>query len=103
MKLWLDDSRKAPEGWTWYTCPWKALRHVLALEANITEWSLDHDLGPNTPSGYDFISMILLLIDRGLKVHVPDNVGLHSMNPVGRDNMVMVLKEIRRRQHDSTT
>ena len=97
MKLWLDDIREAPDGWTWYTSPWTALRHVLCMEQEITEWSLDHDLGLDVPSGHDFLSMILTLIDRGCSIHIPENITLHSMNPVGRDNMLMVLEEIKRR------
>ena len=93
MKLWLDDIREAPEGWVHFTCPWRALEAILRLGDMIEEWSLDHDLGDNVPTGYDFLCMIELLVAKGLSVHVPP-VNIHSANPVGRDNMLSALASI---------
>ena len=93
MKLWLDDIREAPEGWEWFTCPWKALYFVLRMDDEIDEWSLDHDLGENVPTGYDFLCMIELLLACGLKVHVPE-VSIHSDNSIGIKNMRSALGSI---------
>jgi hypothetical protein len=94
MKLWLDDIREAPEGWVHFTSPWKALEAILRLGDKIEAWSLDHDLGENVPTGYDFLCMIELLLAQGLEVHIPAEVYIHSANPVGRDNMLGALGSI---------
>lgn len=94
MKLWLDDIREAPEGWVHFTSPWKALEAILRHGDMIEEWSLDHDLGDNVPTGYDFLCMIELLVAKGLEVHIPAEVNIHSANPAGRDNMLAALGSI---------
>lgn len=43
MKLWLDDERPAPEGWTWVKTVTDCLFHLLQFE--VTDLSLDNDLG----------------------------------------------------------
>lgn len=43
MKLWLDDVRPAPAGWTWVKTVDEARDAVLA--GGVDEMSLDHDLG----------------------------------------------------------
>lgn len=43
MKLWLDDIRPAPIGWTLATHAASALQHLLT--GQVIEASLDHDLG----------------------------------------------------------
>jgi len=42
MKLWLDDRRPAPEGWTWARTALNAFRILAATE--VDEVSLDYDL-----------------------------------------------------------
>lgn len=42
-KLWLDDVRPAPEGWTW--CKNIEDAKALLLTGTVVEASLDHDLG----------------------------------------------------------
>ena len=43
MKLWLDDERPAPVGWTWVKTTDEATAHLAA--GGVAEASLDHDLG----------------------------------------------------------
>jgi hypothetical protein len=58
MKLWLDDERPAPTGWRHVTTAQSAL---IALYANdVTELSLDHDLGDDEVygTGYDVLLVL---------------------------------------------
>lgn len=43
MKLWLDDVRPAPEGWTWVKTVDEARARLVA--GGVDHLSLDHDLG----------------------------------------------------------
>lgn len=43
IRLWLDDVRPAPEGWTWIKTVDEAKTYLMAGDVN--EASLDHDLG----------------------------------------------------------
>ena len=43
VKLWLDDVRPAPLGWTW--CKTVAAAQALLMTGSVEEASLDHDLG----------------------------------------------------------
>jgi hypothetical protein len=43
VRLWLDDVRPAPDGWTW--CRSTADAKVLMQAGPVEEMSLDHDLG----------------------------------------------------------
>jgi len=80
MKLWLDDMRPPPPGWEWAKTVEDAQK---ALESGEVEWaSLDHDLGFNQPTGYDLVKWMMEknIWPRRMPV-------VHSMNPVGRENM----------------
>jgi len=43
MKIWLDDERKAPEGWIHIKTPWEAIK--LLKTNSVKEISLDNYLG----------------------------------------------------------
>jgi hypothetical protein len=81
MKIWVDDIRYPPDGWAW--CPdsnsavgWLqvAKRSVVTIEI----MSLDHDLG-----GTDTTRPIVLWMC--LNNFWPNEVVVHSANPVGRE------------------
>lgn len=85
MKIWLDDIRPAPEGYV-------HCHSVNAAKAVIREWEnretiecidCDHDLGDYARDGGDGIKLIDWLAERG--TFYP--IRLHTMNPVGRENM----------------
>lgn len=84
MKLYLDDIRTAPEGWTRVYWPDEAI--ALLQQGNVTDISLDHDLGDDSRgTGYDVVKWIEeAVITRGF---VPPQIIIHSANPVGRDRM----------------
>lgn len=97
-KMWLDDLRVAPPGWTHVHTVAEAENFM--LHNDVDEASLDHDLGhaldcpgchlgahPDTkhidaPNGKHFV---LWLIESGKWPKSRPNV--HSQNPVGRETM----------------
>lgn len=103
MKLWHDDVRLPPEGWTWAKTNHEA--RVLFATEEITECSLDHDLGAvptgetdprevlylrgdsRDGSGYD---LVLWMIRHRF---VPERVTIHSWNIVGAQNMAEALRD----------
>ena len=61
MKIWLDDIRKAPEGWLHFY--WPEDIYPLLDKNMVTEISLDHDLGDDKRgTGYDIINYLEKLI-----------------------------------------
>lgn len=108
IKLWLDDYRKAPDGWLWV----KTVRdaQLQLLTGQVEECSLDHDLGAcadcmqgMTPeewfyrvghqesmphcdhvgTGYDLVKW---MAEHSVWPKLP--VMVHSMNPVGAARML---------------
>jgi hypothetical protein len=91
MKVYLDDERTAPDGWILV----KKVEDVIYLYDNITDLSLDHDLGEGNKTGYDFLCWLeeKLFCFPGTISKLP-NITIHSQNPVGRQNMQRVLQSI---------
>lgn len=57
MKVYLDDERQAPEGW--YRVYWPEEAIALLNKGDVTEISLDHDLGDDAHgTGYDVVLWI---------------------------------------------
>jgi len=93
MKIFLDDVRPTPAG---YTC----IRDVEVLKKvfiwnqdKVKEISLDHDLGENVPTGYDFLVWLEEGVAMGAFEQIPE-LKIHSANPVGRKNMEAAIKSI---------
>lgn len=104
MKLWLDDERPEPEGWTRAKNVAEAVAQVIAAAMRNEVWeaaSLDHDLAAehyetdwvaeygmygNTRgrelTGLDFVDWMI-----NTKTWPLNKPVVHSMNPVGRDRM----------------
>ena len=86
IKIWLDDVRKAPDGYCHCHSVNEAIKKIIECEeelAVIDEINCDHDLGEYASDGGDGIKLIDWLVER--KTYYP--VKLHTMNPVGRENM----------------
>ena len=86
IKIWLDDLREAPEGYCHCHSVNETIRKIIECEKKyvvIDEIDCDHDLGDYASDGGDGIKLIDWLAER--KTHYP--VKLHTMNPVGRENM----------------
>lgn len=121
MKIWHDDIRTPPEpGWTWVRTNKQAIRALLDAELagiEVTEMSLDHDLGlhecephvfdgkpqkpwnktseqqawlkkGDSPDG-DGVDLVQAMCALRL---VPPKVTVHSWNPDGADRMVGMLE-----------
>jgi len=97
MKVWLDDVRPAPSGWTWVkTAP--ACIELLA-HGDVTELSLDHDLGDDEQgTGYDVLAWMEEACARDAWSGFEPTIDVHSANPVGRSRMLAAIDGFRR-QH----
>lgn len=94
MKVYLDDTRQAPEGWIRAWWPDEVIK--LLETGNVTHLSLDHDLGDDfRGTGYDVIVWIEeAVILRGFK---PPNIQVHSSNTSAKKKMEAGIRSIQRR------
>ena len=93
MKVFLDDERQVPEGWVGVRWPEEAVALLQAGE--VTEISLDHDLGDDDHgTGYD----VLLWIEEAVVTQgfVPPKMRVHSANSSARQKMEQAIKTIER-------
>ena len=93
MKIYLDDLRDAPEGWT--RCYWPDEVIELLKTENVTEISLDHDLGDDERgTGYD----VVLWIEKAVftRGYVPPRITIHSANPAAHAKMELGVSRIQK-------
>ena len=114
MKLWLDDVRPAPEGYVWCHSVWRVekeiciremknlslreelragihpepAKEILALIDEIELIDIDHDLGDYAVYGGDGIKLLDWLEETGRNYPIR----IHSMNPVGVENMRRIIE-----------
>lgn len=93
MKVFLDDERVTPEGWVRAYWP----EEVIALLASgqVTELSLDHDLGDDERgTGYT----VLLWLEEQVIMHgmIPPRIYVHSANSSARLKMEAAIASIDR-------
>ena len=104
MKIWLDDMREAPAGWTRCFSPDDVIEHLESGE--VEEISLDYDLGLVDDRGIDRNGEDVLkwieqqLVERGDSFPLPE-IRIHSANPVGRQRLQRALEAIHRRAERS--
>lgn len=93
MKVYLDDERTTPEGWTRVYWPDEAV--ALLAAGGVAEISLDHDLGDDgRGTGYDVVLWIEEAVAlRGFK---PPLILVHSANSSAREKMQAGIAAIRR-------
>ncbi|MDN2709852.1 hypothetical protein O0880_10545 [Janthinobacterium sp. SUN118] len=93
MKVYLDDERSTPEGWTRVYWPDEAVALLAAGE--VAEISLDHDLGDDERgTGYDVILWIEEAV--ALRGFSPPIIFVHSANSSAREKMEAGIAAIRR-------
>lgn len=97
MYLWVDDLRDPPKDgndWLWARTVREAKTAIMFYEKNRSQDAihidLDHDAGEYAFDGGDYIEVLKWLErqqlpDTGYTFH------LHTMNPVGRDNMRTII------------
>lgn len=100
MKVYLDDKRLTPEGWT--RCFWPDEVIALLRTGEVTHLSLDHDLGDDVRgTGYH----VILWLEEQVALHgfdPPVSIEVHSDNGPGRDRMLAGVRSIRRFQGGMT-
>lgn len=107
MKLWVDDERRAPEGWTQARTVTEAIRTIAMFGADITEIALDHDIGHpahNIEGQYasvscpeNFTAVAYYIRERyTLSVPFVDNwlpkITIHTWNPEGAKEIAHILE-----------
>ncbi len=89
MKVYLDDERKPPEGWTLVRWP----EEVILETGKVKELSLDHDLGDDEHgTGYD----VVLWVEEAVATRgfVPPFMKAHSANLSAREKMELGINSI---------
>lgn len=104
--LFLDDER-FPNQVTWVTFPcwdWEVVRNMDEFIDVVESFGLpdfvsfDHDLGRKQPTGYDAAKW---LVDYCEKNNLPlPGWQVHSLNPVGRDNVQRFMENAKK--HESS-
>ena len=94
INVFMDDLRDCPDGFilvktvSQLICKLDELKE---LDQEVNTLSLDHDLGENEPTGYDFVKYLVELGNYDPSVY-PKQIFLHTANGVGRDNMFKLLE-----------
>lgn len=85
MKVFLDDERKTPEGWV---RTYSVEETIKLLETGeVTHLSLDHDLGTGVRDGQHVTLWLKEKVFNDPSFKLPEHLYVHSMNPVGKQNM----------------
>ena len=99
MKLWIDDVRPAPNGYVWIKSVSGAKYAINAEEDykrafprdsyGIELIDIDHDAGEYVDNGGDYIKLLDWLEETGRNYPIR----IHSMNPVGAENMRRIIQK----------
>lgn len=94
VKVFLDDLRPAPSGWTLVRWPEEAIE-ILKM-GEVDELSLDHDLGDDEHgTGYDVLTWLEEAVATQGFVP-PQRIVIHSANTSARQKMQAAIESIRR-------
>ena len=91
MRLWVDDIRPAPNGYTTANTVNDAIHKILTAELlrEVVEViDIDHDAGVYVSDGGDYIKLLDWLEETGRNYPIH----IHSMNPVGVENMRAIIR-----------
>ena len=93
-KLFLDDERD-PVLPGWIVCRTVPDAVAVCEAYGLPEFmSLDHDLGPEHKTGYDFVKwMVDFMLDNDMKFPTEFQYYIHSQNPVGAKNMSALIDQ----------
>lgn len=93
MKVYLDDERETPEGWTRAYWPDEVIE--LLETGEVTHLSLDHDLGDDfRGTGYDVILWVEEAV--ALRRFKAPHIIAHTANSSARNKMESGIKAIQR-------
>ena len=91
MRVYLDDERVTPDGWTRTYWPDEVI--ALLKTGEVRELSLDHDLGDDERgTGYDVVLWIEEAV--ALEGFIPPKISVHSANSSARDKMLSGIRSI---------
>ena len=99
MKLWIDDVRPAPKGYVWIRSVNKAIEYITKY-SDWLDWDMnrvdcielidiDHDAGVYAKEGGDYIKLLDWLEENDMRYPIH----IHSMNPVGVENMRRIIRK----------
>ena len=97
MKLWVDDIRFPPTGYTWCKSVNDAkfcIKESFKYNRNYFRFSdievidIDHDAGDYAKDGGDYIKLLDWLEENNYSIPIH----IHSMNPVGVQNMRAIIQ-----------
>ena len=98
MRLWVDDIREAPKGYVWCRSVGEAkfcIKRSESVDINgkkifepIELIDIDHDAGNYVYDGGDYIKLLGWLEETNRNYPIR----IHSMNPVGRENMRNIIR-----------
>lgn len=90
MILWVDDLRQPPCGgeYCWVKSV-NAAKHTIKEKGYLDYIDLDHDAGDYAYDGGDYIKLLDWLEEQ----HMVFPIKLHTMNPVGRQNMRAIIEK----------
>ena len=102
VKLWIDDVRPAPVDYYWLKSVNQAKIFIEGQEAVCSTYppdkagslkieliDIDHDAGEYAVLGGDYIKLLDWLEETGRNYPIR----IHSMNPVGRENMRAIIRQ----------
>ena len=97
MRIWVDDMRPAPEGYIWAKSVDEAIDEIVFTDilrmfddenVEIELIDMDHDAGDYATYGGDYIKLLDWLEETGRDYPIR----IHSMNPVGVQNMRAIIR-----------
>ena len=98
MKLWIDDMRPAPRGYYWCRSVDEAKSAIIYYEDvldydmnrinSVELLDIDHDASEYARYGGDYIELLKWLEETGRSYPIH----IHSMNPVGVENMRRIIQ-----------
>jgi hypothetical protein len=102
FKVFLDDVRPVPQpDWILIKTVPELIALIQLIGEQIDVISLDHDLGENTPSGYDFVAWMEKKVFDKEYTGIPE-LRIHSANPVGRKRMESGIRAIWKRLDENS-
>lgn len=96
MKIWLDDERNVPPGWTGVKTAQdaiNALQEAWDAGTEDVEISLDHDLGDDLAGTGN---TVLVWIEERVvcEGYIPPKIHIHTANPSARQKMLLGIQSI---------
>ena len=94
VKIWLDDERTAPKGYIHFHSVNETIDFIENSGYTNILLDLDHDLGEYSYDGGDAIKLILWLLENDYQNNnlYKFHFQIHTMNPVGRQNMQALIE-----------